>query len=131
MKKKITGFILYIFIALTIISNIFLFTNFKFNNTFTLKNNMLIFGITILLFIYYIRLDKNPQYAHATINTEKKDKDQNSNEFFTKPKTTFKDVAGLEGVKDELIEVIDFINNPEKYKKMGAKIGRASCRERV
>ena len=122
MKRKITRFILYIFIALTIISNIFLFTNFKSNNIFTLKNNMLVLGITILIFIYYIRLDKNPQYAHATINMEKKDKDQNSNEFFNKPKTTFKDVAGLEGVKDELVEVIDFINNPEKYKKMGARI---------
>ncbi|MFW5647463.1 MAG: ATP-dependent metallopeptidase FtsH/Yme1/Tma family protein [Candidatus Alkaliphilus sp. MAG34] len=83
---------------------------------------MLVLGITILLFIYYTRLNKNPQYAHATLNTEKKDKDQSSNEFFTKPKTTFQDVAGLEGVKDELMEVIDFFNKTERYKKMGARI---------
>jgi cell division protease FtsH len=41
---------------------------------------------------------------------------------YTKPKTTFKDVAGLEEVKEELFELVDFIKNPEKYKKMGAKI---------
>lgn len=85
---------------------------------------MIVFGVTILVSIYYMKLNKNPQYAHATINMEKKDKDkdQNSNETFTKPKTTFEDVAGLEEIKEELVEVIDFINESEKYKKMGAKI---------
>ncbi|HZK37766.1 MAG TPA: cell division protein FtsH, partial [Clostridia bacterium] len=97
MKKKIVKFALYTFITLTAISSVAQFANFQFSNVFISKNNMLILGITILLFIYYTRLNKNPQYAHATLNTEKKDKEQNPNEFFTKPKTTFQDVAGLEG----------------------------------
>lgn len=122
MKKKVIKIILYIFITLTIISNIFQFTSFQFYKVFTPKNNMLILGITVLLSIYYTILNKNPQYAHVTINTEKRDKNQSSNEFFTKPKVTFQDVAGLEEVKDELVEVIDFINKSEKYKKMGARI---------
>lgn len=39
-----------------------------------------------------------------------------------KQKTTFKDVAGAEEAKEELIEVVDFLKNPSKYTAMGAKI---------
>lgn len=41
-----------------------------------------------------------------------------------KAKITFEDVAGLKEAKEELHEVIDFLKNPEKYLKMGAKIPR-------
>jgi cell division protease FtsH len=41
-----------------------------------------------------------------------------------KEKTTFNDVAGLKEAKEELSEIIDFLKNPEKYLKMGAKIPR-------
>ena len=41
-----------------------------------------------------------------------------------KKKTTFKDVAGMEEAKDELVEVVDFLKNPKKYTKIGAKIPR-------
>jgi len=37
-------------------------------------------------------------------------------------KTKFKDVAGMEEVKDELVEIVDFLKNPGKYQKVGAKI---------
>ena len=40
----------------------------------------------------------------------------------TKSKTTFRDVAGLDEIKEELFEVVDFMKSPEKYQKMGAKI---------
>jgi len=39
-----------------------------------------------------------------------------------KVKTTFDDVAGHHEAKQELIEVIDFLKNPEKYTQIGAKI---------
>ncbi len=39
-----------------------------------------------------------------------------------KQKTTFEDVAGCNEAKEELIEVVDFLKNPEKYRVMGAKI---------
>ncbi|MGX9986452.1 ATP-dependent zinc metalloprotease FtsH [Soonwooa purpurea] len=35
---------------------------------------------------------------------------------------TFKDVAGLEGAKEEVQEVVDFLKNSEKYTKLGGKI---------
>ncbi|MCU0652874.1 MAG: ATP-dependent zinc metalloprotease FtsH [Candidatus Pacebacteria bacterium] len=41
-----------------------------------------------------------------------------------KEKTTFADVAGLKEAKEELQEIIDFLKNPDKYLKMGAKIPR-------
>lgn len=34
----------------------------------------------------------------------------------------FKDVAGLDEAKEEIMEVVDFLKQPEKYKKLGAKI---------
>ncbi len=36
-------------------------------------------------------------------------------------KITFKDVAGVEEAKKELEEIVDFLKNPEKYKKLGAR----------
>jgi len=41
-----------------------------------------------------------------------------------KGRITFKDVAGMEEAKDELIEVVDFLKYPKKYIKIGAKIPR-------
>lgn len=41
-----------------------------------------------------------------------------------KPKITFKDVAGMDNVKQDLQETIEFLKNPEKYKRLGAKIPR-------
>ncbi len=37
-------------------------------------------------------------------------------------KVNFEDVAGIDEAKEELNEVVDFLQNPEKYKKMGARI---------
>lgn len=42
----------------------------------------------------------------------------------SKKKTTFKDVAGMDESKEELVEVVDFLKNPKKYTKIGAKIPR-------
>ena len=41
-------------------------------------------------------------------------------------KTTFKDVAGLEGAKEEIQEIVEFLKNPEKYTNLGGKIPKGA-----
>ena len=47
------------------------------------------------------------------------DKDKNT-------KVSFKDVAGLEGAKEEVQEIVDFLKNPDKYTKLGGKIPKGA-----
>lgn len=116
-KKNITFFLLILGIiasTLLIFNQIFPISDL---NSFKLGDKLLVFSITIVLLIYYIKLNDKPQLMPSLLTTEKdtsKDKD--------KPNVSFKDVAGLEEIKEELQETIDFINNSQKYKKMGAKI---------
>ena len=42
----------------------------------------------------------------------------------TRSKVTFDDVAGLDEEKHEMIEIVDFLKNPERFNQMGAKIPR-------
>ena len=44
----------------------------------------------------------------------------------TDVKITFKDVAGLEGAKEEVQEIVDFLKNPTKYTKLGGKIPKGA-----
>ncbi|WP_046743583.1 ATP-dependent zinc metalloprotease FtsH [Kordia zhangzhouensis] len=44
----------------------------------------------------------------------------------TDMKTSFKDVAGLEGAKEEVQEIVDFLKNPEKYTSLGGKIPKGA-----
>ena len=41
-------------------------------------------------------------------------------------KTTFQDVAGLEGAKEEIQEIVDFLKHPEKYTALGGKIPKGA-----
>ncbi|KGO88942.1 ATP-dependent zinc metalloprotease FtsH [Flavobacterium suncheonense] len=41
-------------------------------------------------------------------------------------KVTFKDVAGLEGAKEEIQEIVEFLKNPEKYTELGGKIPKGA-----
>ncbi len=59
-----------------------------------------------------------PVFAQTKLEKENCSEDHSS----SKPKTTFRDVAGLDEVKEELFEVVDFMKSPDKYIKMGAKI---------
>ncbi len=44
----------------------------------------------------------------------------------TKVKVTFKDVAGLYGAKEEVMEIVDFLKNPKKYTSLGGKIPKGA-----
>ncbi|MBR4740446.1 MAG: ATP-dependent metallopeptidase FtsH/Yme1/Tma family protein, partial [Bacteroidales bacterium] len=41
-------------------------------------------------------------------------------------KVTFKDVAGLYGAKEEVMEIVDFLKNPQKYTNLGGKIPKGA-----
>ena len=43
-----------------------------------------------------------------------------------KIRTRFKHVAGLQNAKTEVLEFVDFLKAPEKYKKLGAKVPRGA-----
>ena len=43
-----------------------------------------------------------------------------------KVKVTFKDVAGLYGAKEEVMEIVDFLRNPKKYTALGGKIPKGA-----
>ena len=43
-----------------------------------------------------------------------------------KTKVTFKDVAGLYGAKEEVMEIVDFLRNPKKYTALGGKIPKGA-----
>ena len=43
-----------------------------------------------------------------------------------KVNVSFKDVAGLEGAKDELVEIVEFLRHPEKYTELGGKIPKGA-----
>ena len=44
----------------------------------------------------------------------------------TKVNVTFKDVAGLYGAKEEVMEIVDFLKNPKKYTSLGGKIPKGA-----
>ena len=44
----------------------------------------------------------------------------------TKVRTSFKDVAGLEGAKEEVQEIVDFLKSPDKYTALGGKIPKGA-----
>ncbi len=82
--------------------------------------------IVFAFFIFFILLVKKlapqhqpPQQVQVEMNTgiEK--------DFVIRPITsnyTFKDVAGINEVKEELIEIVDFLKNPEKYRNFGINL---------
>lgn len=87
----------------------------KANVFLSIFNNLFSFLPTILMAILFILVlqmeglgDKGKVY-----DAEEQD-----------VKTTFDDVAGLDEEKQEMIEIVKFLKNPEKFYKMGAKIPR-------
>ena len=75
---------------------------------FSLLPTLLLVVLIILFFKMQGIGDKGKVYDSETI----------------KSKTTFDDVAGLDEEKHEMIEIVDFLKNPERFNKMGAKIPR-------
>lgn len=77
------------------------------------------FPLILFLFIGFIFYKRMQAQGRGFFNIGKSQaKLQNPEE----QKTRFDDVAGQEGAKTELREVIEFLQNPERYEKLGAKL---------
>ncbi|WP_289644292.1 ATP-dependent zinc metalloprotease FtsH [Maribacter aestuarii] len=82
---------------------------------------LLPFGIIIFFWIYMLRrMGRGGTGANPLFNFGKST--PKISEKGTKSSATFKDVAGLKEAKTEVMEVVDFLKNPETYTKLGAKI---------
>lgn len=87
---------------------------------------------TILMVAFFLFLFRQAKGAQDSVFSF----GQNRGKRFLKSmtKTTFNDVAGVDEAKKELVEIVDFLKNPEKYKKLGARtpkgvllVGPAGC----
>ena len=78
---------------------------------------IIIFGLFILFFLWMQRRAQGQMGGIMSIGRSK------AKTYDTeRPGTTFDDVAGYEGVKQEITEVVDFLRHPEKFAEIGARI---------
>ena len=75
--------------------------------------------ILILLMVYFMK-----QMIGSNSKTMQFGKTNAKTSEATRPKVKFKDVAGIDEAVEELEEVRDFLAEPERYRKLGAKIPR-------
>ncbi len=86
---------------------------------------ILIFVLPILLiFIFFWMIFRQTKGSVNQTMSFLKSPDQKFVATNKKENTSFKDVGGLEEVKNELEEIVDFLKKPDKYISMGAKIPR-------
>ena len=74
--------------------------------------------IIVIFFFLFGKMNGGANGPMAFIKSRAKLYDPN------KDPVSFKDVAGAEEEKDELVEVVDFLKSPQKYRDLGAKIPR-------
>ncbi|MCZ4407371.1 ATP-dependent zinc metalloprotease FtsH [Cryomorphaceae bacterium 1068] len=86
---------------------------------------ILFIGIMIAVWMFVMRRIGGGGGAGGQIFNIGKSKAQ----LFDKTKgtnVTFNDVAGLEGAKEEIQEIVDFLKNPKRYTQLGAKIPKGA-----
>lgn len=90
----------------------------------------MLFYMPLLIYSVYILKNLMPN-KKDDVDMEESHEAVTSTTCFDKKKpeeqkipTSFNDVAGLDEIKDDLMDVIDFLNNEERYKLMDAKVPR-------
>ena len=81
--------------------------------------------VLLMLFWVFILRRMTPGGGGQIFNIGKS-KAQLFDKDSTQVNVTFKDVAGLEEAKVEIMEIVDFLKNPEKYTKLGGKIPKGA-----
>ena len=85
------------------------------------------FGVTILFFVFLFRMMRSTRdqimggNSFGMTRSLAKKYDPESGK-----RATFDDVAGMDQVKAELVEVVDYLKNPAKYERMGARVPRGT-----
>lgn len=98
-------------------------------NTSTLFSLLINFAF-IGIMIYFLSNLMKQQGGNMNSKLIKPEKDEKQEEIVTakgkktvsKRRTTFQDVAGLKQVKADMMLLVDFLKNPNKYKEAGAKL---------
>ncbi|HUP76448.1 MAG TPA: ATP-dependent zinc metalloprotease FtsH [Acidimicrobiales bacterium] len=73
--------------------------------------------LIVLLFIFLMRRAGGGVGGLSSIGRSKAKRYDAS-----QTRTTFEDVAGIEDAEQELVEIVDFLKNPDKYRRLGAAI---------
>jgi ATP-dependent metalloprotease FtsH len=84
----------------------------------------IVFGF-FLLIVFLIKKFGQPQNQQNMQNQAQMQMEEVDRDFIIEPQksdVTFDDVAGISEVKEELVEIVDFLKNPEKYQKFGIKL---------
>ncbi|MFM7681675.1 MAG: ATP-dependent zinc metalloprotease FtsH [Bacteroidota bacterium] len=96
------------------------------NYLINILNYILPFALIIVIWIFVMRrMSGGGGGGGGQIFNIGKSKAQ----VYEKGKTTnvtFKDVAGLQGAKEEIVEIVEFLKNPKKYTELGAKIPKGA-----
>ena len=79
---------------------------------------ILAFAPILLLIVFFVWMFRRSRGAGGGFSAMQQSKARVIDE--QRPDVRFADVAGYEGVKAELAEVIDFLRNPERFKRLGA-----------
>ena len=81
-----------------------------------------VLGISIIIVLFPTNQQEKQLTQASDSESENHDETIEKTNNTDKNKIHFSDVAGLKEEKEELMEIVDFLKNPQKYIKMGAKI---------
>ena len=80
--------------------------------------------LTIAFIVFFMRMARSARdqfLSGGVARSLAKRYDPNSNK-----RVTFSDVAGVDQVKQELVEIVDYLKNPAKYTRMGARVPKGT-----
>lgn len=84
----------------------------------SLLPTVLIFGLMIVFYLFIMRRMGQGMGTDKTLNFGKAKYRKTDD----KRKTTFADVAGADEEKEELVEIVEFLKNPQRFNELGARI---------
>ncbi len=125
------------FISASVLMVLFFYTMYK--SSVIIQNSSYYLGIgflfvlLIVAFVLRLNQDKIKKYldnnrTNTSFESElSKSQEKNQDEMFSSVQAvsssiSFKDIAGISEVKEELEEIVDFLNEPKKYLKYGIKL---------